>query len=399
MRIWWSVLSVRSGSDFGRRAKWARARAPTGSTHFALPPTYHSLVWACHSLQSLNTSSGAMFALLVQSRRAPVLLARRAFSSSQLARASVEPGGSSLQEEADLSSAEEDPAERWLATTSISELRSISVVKAAPWEPKPVHIPLSSLLTRQPNQPRASSNVIALEPSVFDHPIRRDILHLCVNYYRDGLRQGTASTKNRAEVSGSGKKLRPQKGSGRARLGDRGNPMLRGGGRAFGPKPRDFSTALPKKMVEMGLRVALTAKLREHALGVVETLKWPGVKTGEFRRKVSSLGWKKVLFIAGADEVPANLVRSSNNLQGVACTTAKDTTVYDLLKWPTVVMDVAAVDWFHRHLAKAPLAIEDISGPLPPMPSVGTEGEQLDADGAEILHRDNAETQSSEALI
>jgi len=149
--------------------------------------------------------------------------------------------------------------------------------------------------------------------------------------------------------------------------------MLRGGGRAFGPKPRDFSTLLPRKMVEMGLRVALSAKLRERALGVVESLEWPGVKTGEFRRKLGTMGWKKTLFIAGAQEVPANLLRSSRNLQEVECTTAKETNVYDLLKWQTVVLDVAAVDWFHKNLAKAPLAIEDISGPLPPIASIDEE--------------------------
>jgi len=141
--------------------------------------------------------------------------------------------------------------------------------------------------------------------------------------------------------------------------------MLRGGGRAFGPKPRDFSTSLPKKVVEMGMRVALTAKLREQSLGVVESLEWPGVKTAAFARKIRPLGWKKVLFISGADEVPANLLRSSRNLQDVECMPAKDVTVYHLLKWHTAVLDLDAVDHFHRQLAKKPLAMEDVEGPLP----------------------------------
>jgi len=140
--------------------------------------------------------------------------------------------------------------------------------------------------------------------------------------------------------------------------------MLRGGGRAFGPKPRDFSTSLPKKMFEMGLRVALTAKLREQSLGVVESLEWPGVKTREFVRRIRPLGWKKVLFISGAEEVPANLLRSSRNLQDVECMPAKDVTVYHLLRWHTVVLDLAAVDHFHQQLAKKPLAMEDIEAPL-----------------------------------
>ena len=92
--------------------------------------------------------------------------------------------------------------------------------------------------------PPEEAEVAALDPSVFAHPIRRDILYLCVNYYRDALRQGTANTKTRAEVAGSGRKIRPQKGTGMARLGDGQSPMLRGGGVAFGPRPRDFGTDL-----------------------------------------------------------------------------------------------------------------------------------------------------------
>ena len=101
--------------------------------------------------------------------------------------------------------------------------------------------------------------VVELDPSIFNHPIRRDILHLCVVHHLDSLRQGSANTKTRGEVRGSGAKIRPQKGTGRARLGDGQSPMLRGGGVAFGPKPRDFSTKLPRKVIQMGMRVALRA--------------------------------------------------------------------------------------------------------------------------------------------
>ena len=119
----------------------------------------------------------------------------------------------------------------------------------------------------EPDAPPASDKVVELDPTVFNHPIRRDIIHLCVVHYRDSLRQGSANTKTRSEVRGSGRKIRPQKGSGRARLGDGQSPMLRGGGIAFGPKPRDFSTKLPRKVIEMGMRVALSAKLKEQRLG------------------------------------------------------------------------------------------------------------------------------------
>lgn len=102
-------------------------------------------------------------------------------------------------------------------------------------------------------------------------PLRKDILHRAVIYEADKTRQGTASTKWRSEIRGSGAKLRPQKGTGRARLGDRGSPMLRGGGVAFGPKPRDFSTKLPRKIYDLAWRTALSYRYAKGELIVVET--------------------------------------------------------------------------------------------------------------------------------
>lgn len=100
-------------------------------------------------------------------------------------------------------------------------------------------------------------------------PLRRDILHRAIVYEGDKTRQGTASTKWRDEVHGSGRKIRPQKGTGHARLGDKKSPMLRGGGVAFGPKPRDFSTGLPKKMYDLAWRTALSYRYRRGELIIV----------------------------------------------------------------------------------------------------------------------------------
>jgi large subunit ribosomal protein L4 len=101
-------------------------------------------------------------------------------------------------------------------------------------------------------------------------PTRKDILHRAVVYEGDMTRLGTASTKNRHEVRGSRKKIRPQKGSGRARLGDKMSPMLRGGGVAFGPHPRDFSTELPKKVYDLAWRTALSYRFRKGELIIVD---------------------------------------------------------------------------------------------------------------------------------
>lgn len=117
-----------------------------------------------------------------------------------------------------------------------------------------------------------------LEPVRFDWyhpkhlylPMRRDILHRAVVFEGDATRQGTASTKWRKDVHGSGRKIRPQKGTGRARLGDRKSPMLRGGGVAFGPHPRDFSTGLQKKVYDLAWRTALSYRYKKGELIILD---------------------------------------------------------------------------------------------------------------------------------
>ncbi|CAG7847628.1 SubName: Full=Related to 50S ribosomal protein L4 {ECO:0000313/EMBL:CCA68564.1} [Serendipita indica DSM 11827] len=198
--------------------------------------------------------------------------------------------------------------------------------------------------------------VVHLDPSVFNHPIRRDILHACIVWYRDSLRRGTASTKSRSEVAYSKRKIRPQKGSGRARLGSRGSPMLRGGGRAFGPKPRDFSTELPRKIRNMGLRVALSTKLRERKLIVVPSV---DLEEGKTRvalsrlRKLSEKIEKGCLLINGPSGVPPLLERATNNLQWVACKGADKVQVWDILRHHHTILSLEALQWFQENLGQA----------------------------------------------
>ena len=220
---------------------------------------------------------------------------------------------------------------------------------------------MSSLIPPEEGAPSPSDLVVELDPSVFAHPIRRDILHLCVVHYLDSLRQGTASTKTRGEVRGSGRKIRPQKGSGKARLGDGQSPMLRGGGVAFGPKPRDFATKLNRKVIEMGMRVALSAKAREQSLGVVESLAWPGMKTNPLANRIKELGWTKTLFVTGEEQIPEGLRRASSNIYRVDTIKAEDLNVYNAIKWPRLVLDLAAVEWFEQKLGKPALRSESSS--------------------------------------
>lgn len=217
---------------------------------------------------------------------------------------------------------------------------------------EPLRVTMSALIPPAEGVPSPSDLVVELDPSVFAHPIRRDILHLCVVHYLDSLRQGTASTKTRSEVRGSGRKIRPQKGTGKARLGDGQSPMLRGGGVAFGPKPRDFSTKLNRKVIEMGMRVALSAKAKEQSLGVVESLIWPGTKTKDLVGRIRELGWTKTLFVTGEKKIPEGLERASSNIHKVETVTAEDLNVYNAVKWPRLVLDLAAVEWFEKKLGK-----------------------------------------------
>ncbi|KAF9076219.1 ribosomal protein L4 domain-containing protein [Rhodocollybia butyracea] len=228
-------------------------------------------------------------------------------------------------------------------------LQSSPSLKALPVS-RPVYV---SLTTPLHSKEQAEDQLVALNPTVFHQPIRRDILHLCVIQYRDSLRQGSANTKTRGEVRGSGRKIRPQKGSGRARLGDAQSPMLRGGGVAFGPKPRDFSTKLPRKVIQMGMRVALSSKVQDSNLGVMETLDWPTGKTRELARKIEALKLKNTLFITGEDEAPIMLQRAMRNVPMVRLTTSKQVNIYDMLKWPRVMLDTKAVDFFEQTLGKA----------------------------------------------
>lgn len=144
----------------------------------------------------------------------------------------------------------------------------------------------------------------SLEPVSFTHypsthlmlPLRKDILHRAVIFEADAARSGTASTKWRADVHGSGRKVRPQKGTGSARLGDKKSPMLRGGGVAHGPKPRDMSTDLPKKVYDLAWRTALSYRWRTGQLLVTDTeVDIPGVHENSLERYMRDvLRWNKL---------------------------------------------------------------------------------------------------------
>lgn len=181
---------------------------------------------------------------------------------------------------------------------------------AVPNKPPIVHVKLSNLHKGSSSAPTKKAYV-PLSAHVFDAPARRDVIHSAVVYYLDAQRSGTASTKGRSDVRGSMRKLRPQKGSGQARLGTMSNPILRGGAVAHGPRPRDHSTKLPRRVRELALRSALSSKWRQGDLHVVESFDWiaPPSSTGPLARLLGSKGWSDALFLT-APRSPQPSIRS-----------------------------------------------------------------------------------------
>ena len=106
----------------------------------------------------------------------------------------------------------------------------------------------------------------------------------------------------------------------------------------------------------MGMRVALSARVKENSLGIVESLDWPSGKTNELAKRIDQLGWRKTLFVSGQDEVPEGFRRASNNIEKVRSALAKDLNVYDVVRWDRVVLDLPAVEWFERTLTKTVVA-------------------------------------------
>lgn len=184
-------------------------------------------------------------------------------------------------------------------------------------------------------------------------PLRKDILQRAIIFEADSARQGTASTKWRSEVHGSNRKIRPQKGSGRARLGDKKNPMLRGGGVAFGPKPRDFSTKLPRKIYDLAWRTALSYRYKKGQLLIVQKFDDDEVPGWQWMGKVmewNHLGKSDGRSLLVTRRSPGNLLAALNT--GPGATAGKhgeakadfDVGVKDLLRLGKLIIEKRALD-------------------------------------------------------
>ncbi|MBM3786120.1 MAG: 50S ribosomal protein L4 [Acidobacteria bacterium] len=191
---------------------------------------------------------------------------------------------------------------------------------------------------------------IELSDAVFGAEVNEALLYEAVRNYMANHRRGTAKTKTRHEVAGSGKKLWKQKGTGRARMGSIRSPLWRHGGTTHGPQPRDYSYQLPKKMLVGALRSALTAKLNDGAVKVIREFALTDHKTKNFAAALQKLeAPNKVLVIDnGANR---NLALGARNIEGLRLLTSKDVNPYHLLDAKQVLISESAAKKLSEGLA------------------------------------------------
>jgi large subunit ribosomal protein L4 len=181
--------------------------------------------------------------------------------------------------------------------------------------------------------------------------INEALLWEAVKHYRAALRQGTAATKNKKLVSGSGKKLWKQKGTGRARVGSVRSPLWRHGGTVHGPQPHSHDYAFPRKKLLGALRSALASKLADGKLTVVESLELKDVKTKAYRAALDKLDAKRTTLLV--ETVPSRaLLLGSRNLEQVELMLSKEVHAYDLLRYERAIFSRAAIEQLQESLKK-----------------------------------------------
>ena len=190
-----------------------------------------------------------------------------------------------------------------------------------------------------------SDSVFAIEPN--NHAV-----YLDVKQYLANQRQGTHKAKERAEISGSTRKIKKQKGTGTARAGSIKSGVFRGGGRMFGPRPRNYSFKLNKNLKRLARKSALTIKASEQAIVVIEDLKFDSVKTKNFTSVLKALDLhnKKSLFVLGA--LNNNVYLSSRNLKGSEVLLNSELSTYKILNANKVVLLESSLEGIESNLSK-----------------------------------------------
>ena len=183
---------------------------------------------------------------------------------------------------------------------------------------------------------------IELDDSIFGIKVNEHAVHMAVVQYLANQRQGTKSTKTRAEVRGGGRKPWRQKGTGRARQGSTRSPQWTGGGVVFAPKPRNFSFKLNKKLKRLALKSALSDKVNQSKLLVLDSLELPEIKTKAMAEVCTSLELGKAMFVM--DGSNTNVILSARNIPNIKTAAVNTINVYDILNYDSLVVTKAAVE-------------------------------------------------------
>ena len=200
------------------------------------------------------------------------------------------------------------------------------------------------------NSENVKTGEITLNDAIFASEANDSLVYESVKAQLANMRQGTAKAKNRSEVSGSGRKLWKQKGTGRARIGSIRSPIWKGGGSVFGPVPRDYSYSIPKKARRKALICALSEKAREGKIKVIEDLKFKEIKTSNFAALVLKLGLDNALFVIhGADR---NLELSARNVQGFKLVKSDGLNIFDVMRHRNIVLTKSAAEKINVDLIK-----------------------------------------------
>lgn len=190
---------------------------------------------------------------------------------------------------------------------------------------------------------------VTLDPGVFGADVKEHLFHLVVRQQLANRRQGTHATRRRAEVSGGGRKPWRQKGTGRARQGSTRAPHWRGGGVVFGPQPRSHGFKVPRRVRQAALRGALTRRLQDRALWVIDSFDLPEAKTRRFAAFMKTFGFENLLVVV--DQPDPKLSLASRNIPGVTVLPAVGLNVYDVLRHKNIALSRAAVDAVVARLA------------------------------------------------
>lgn len=196
---------------------------------------------------------------------------------------------------------------------------------------------------------RKKVGTMELSSEIFEAPVKKHLLHEVVNWQFAKRRAGTASTKTRGEVRGGGAKPWKQKHTGRARAGSRRSPIWRKGGVVFGPKPKDWSYSIPKKVRKGALVSALSSRFSEGAIVVLDSFELPEIKTRQVAKFMKDFEFSQALVVIGSDN--ENLHKSARNIPDVKVLKDEGLNVYDLLRHKNIVMVRDSVERIQERLS------------------------------------------------